>query len=111
MCGVLLCLANYTSWIIRKRRFLTVINEHEKGVPEAPTNRIFVYHNYKLLVRHAPDGVTIIVIWKGMIINVNEVHMINITPHFISHLCFFISPIHLKFIYLFLVFFTERRAC
>ena len=64
-----------------EKTLLTVINEHEKGVSEAPTNRIFVYHNYKLLIRHAPDGVTTIVIWKKIIINVNEVHMINITPH------------------------------
>ena len=76
-------LANYTLWNIRKRRFLTVINisEHGKGVPEAPTNRILVYHNYKLLVRPAPDGVTIIVIWKRDY-NVNEVHRINITPQY-----------------------------
>ena len=55
----------HTTWSIRKRRFPTVVSEHGKGVPEDPTNRILVYHHYKLLVRRAPDDGTIIVIWEG----------------------------------------------
>ena len=45
----------------------TVISEHGKGVPEAPRSKVLAYHNYKLLVRRAPDDGPVIVVWEGII--------------------------------------------